>query len=148
MGAARKFKRAHAGARRNWDIPNDFPNWRVVTAYSEVRFFIPHLSEAACSTERWQAGNSSALVGMLLRHELQEARKSGNSDSACWQAKVDSSKEAVTFARPDLEHLRNFCLEKFGWQPSKTDGLLTPVLKVREGGSSMPGEGRGLDLQQ
>lgn len=47
------------------------------------------------------------------------------------QAKVDSSKETVTFARPDMEHLRNFCLEKFGWDHSKTEGLLTPVLKAR-----------------
>ena len=46
------------------------------------------------------------------------------------QAKVDSDKEKVTFARPDLEHLRRFCREKFGWDFPKTDDLLTPVLKV------------------
>ena len=46
------------------------------------------------------------------------------------QAKVDSDKEKVSFARPDLEHLRRFCREKFGWDFPKTDDLLTPVLKV------------------
>lgn len=32
----RRFKREHMGARRNWDIPVDFPDWRVVTAYTKV----------------------------------------------------------------------------------------------------------------
>lgn len=47
------------------------------------------------------------------------------------QAKVDTNKEQITFARPDLEHLRIFCNEKFGWPFNKTDELMVPVLKVR-----------------
>jgi DNA excision repair protein ERCC-5 len=43
---------------------------------------------------------------------------------------VDGSREVITFARPDLEHLRNFCTDKFGWVTNKTDELMVPVLKV------------------
>ncbi len=37
----RKFKKEHRGARKSWDLPHDFPNWRVITAYTEVGF-CPH----------------------------------------------------------------------------------------------------------
>ena len=43
---------------------------------------------------------------------------------------MDTNREQVTFARPDLEHLRIFCNEKFGWPFNKTDELMVPVLKV------------------
>lgn len=33
---AHKFKREHRGARKSWDLPHDFPNWRVISAYTEV----------------------------------------------------------------------------------------------------------------
>ena len=46
------------------------------------------------------------------------------------QAKVDTNREQITFARPELEHLRIFCNEKFGWPFNKTDELMVPVLKV------------------
>ena len=48
------------------------------------------------------------------------------------QAKVDTNRDQITFARPDLEHLRIFCNEKFGWPFNKTDELMVPVLKVRQ----------------
>ena len=44
---------------------------------------------------------------------------------------MDTNREQITFARPDLEHLRIFCNEKFGWPFNKTDELMVPVLKVR-----------------
>ena len=33
----RRFKKDHRGARKAWDVPLDFPNWRVVEAYTRVR---------------------------------------------------------------------------------------------------------------
>ncbi|KAH7300955.1 hypothetical protein KP509_23G005600 [Ceratopteris richardii] len=42
---------------------------------------------------------------------------------------VDTSSEAFTWGRPDLEVLRRLCLEKFGWDRSKSEELLLPVLK-------------------
>ena len=33
----RRFKKDHRGARKAWDVPLDFPNWRVVEAYTQVR---------------------------------------------------------------------------------------------------------------
>lgn len=44
--------------------------------------------------------------------------------------KVDNSKEKFTFARPDLDLLRHFCAQKFGWEQIRTDELLMPVLKA------------------
>lgn len=44
--------------------------------------------------------------------------------------KVDDSKEKFIFDRPDALLLRNFCDERFGWDGSRVDDLLVPVLKA------------------
>ena len=44
--------------------------------------------------------------------------------------KVDDAKDKFTFARPDLDLLRRFCSDRFGWEQSRTDELLLPVLKA------------------
>ena len=31
-----QFKREHQGVRKNWNLPQDFPNANVVRAYTEV----------------------------------------------------------------------------------------------------------------
>ena len=43
---------------------------------------------------------------------------------------VDSCKDKFTFARPDVGLLRRFCMERFGWEQSRTDELLVPMLRV------------------
>lgn len=45
-------------------------------------------------------------------------------------AKVDESRDKFTYGRPDLQLLRQFCLDKFGWPQDKADELLVPVLRV------------------
>lgn len=45
-------------------------------------------------------------------------------------AKVDQNKDKFTYGRPDLQLLRRFCQDKFGWQQDRADELLLPVLKV------------------
>ena len=69
-----------AGLRKNWDVPETFPNTAVIKAYKD--------------------------------------------------AKVDQNKDKFTYGRPDLQLLRRFCLDKFGWQQDRADELLVPVLKV------------------
>jgi hypothetical protein len=46
--------------------------------------------------------------------------------------RIDASKERFTFGRPDLELLRAFCRERFGWEPARCDELLLPVLRAHE----------------
>lgn len=70
----------NAGQRKNWDVPETFPNTAVIQAYRD--------------------------------------------------AKVDQNKDKFTYGRPDLQLLRRFCLDKFGWPQDKADELLVPVLKV------------------
>ncbi|GMH40145.1 hypothetical protein BSKO_08049 [Bryopsis sp. KO-2023] len=76
----RKFKITHRAARKNWELPESFPNPAVVEAYITP--------------------------------------------------KVDGSKEKFTFGRPDLEMLRSFCSERFGWDYGNVDELLVPVMKA------------------
>ncbi len=73
----REFKVAHRGAKRNWQLPSDFPNAAVVEAYAAP--------------------------------------------------KVDMNKDRFTFGRPDLQLLRVFCQQRFGWDAGRTDQLLVPV---------------------
>ena len=68
------------GLRKNWDVPDTFPNSAVIKAYKD--------------------------------------------------AKVDQNKDKFTYGRPDLQLLRRFCQDKFGWQQDRADELLVPVLKV------------------
>ena len=46
------------------------------------------------------------------------------------EPKVDASKAAFTFGRPDLDLLRRFCADRFGWDQDKVDQLIQPVLAV------------------
>lgn len=48
------------------------------------------------------------------------------------QPKVDPSKDKFVFGRPDADLLRNYCGERFGWDPRKSDELLVPILKSYE----------------
>ncbi|GFH19022.1 uncharacterized protein HaLaN_15909, partial [Haematococcus lacustris] len=45
------------------------------------------------------------------------------------QPHVDHSKKSFVWGRPDLQLLRSFCRERFGWPTDKVDELLVPVLQ-------------------
>ncbi|XP_022989203.1 DNA repair protein UVH3 isoform X3 [Cucurbita maxima] len=49
--------------------------------------------------------------------------------SAYISPQVDKSAEPFSWGKPDHFVLRRLCLEKFGWENSKADELLLPVLK-------------------
>eukprot|EP00884_Botryococcus_braunii_P002641 jgi/Botrbrau1/12378/Bobra.0084s0003.2 len=78
--ALKEFKRKHAGVRKNWDVPEGFPQAAIMRAYLDPR--------------------------------------------------VDDNKQSFTYGRPDIELLRTFCWEKFGWPRDKSEQLLLPVLKA------------------
>lgn len=42
---------------------------------------------------------------------------------------IDESTEKFTWGRPDLDALRDYTLERFGWNKSKVDETLLPVIK-------------------
>ena len=82
----REFKRKHHNVRRNWVLPDDFPNHEVELAY--------------------------------LRPE------------------VDPDTTPCNWGRPDLQGLRDFCADKFGWDQAKSDELLLPAVQAFEATSS------------
>uniref|UniRef100_UPI00398F173A DNA excision repair protein ERCC-5 n=1 Tax=Pristiophorus japonicus TaxID=55135 RepID=UPI00398F173A len=42
---------------------------------------------------------------------------------------VDESKGSLSWGRPDLDEIREFCENRFGWTRKKTDEILLPVMK-------------------
>lgn len=66
--------------RKNWELPDNFPNPHVIEAYKKPV--------------------------------------------------VDRSRDRITFGRPDVEMLRRFCSDQFGWARAKADELLNPVAKA------------------
>ncbi|XP_067890528.1 uncharacterized protein ercc5 [Heterodontus francisci] len=42
---------------------------------------------------------------------------------------VDESKVSLSWGRPDLDEIREFCENRFGWTRKKTDEVLLPVMK-------------------
>ena len=49
---------------------------------------------------------------------------------------VDSSEEPLSWSRPDLHALREFCSDKFGWTQEKADETLLPMMAELEKGYS------------
>jgi DNA excision repair protein ERCC-5 len=49
---------------------------------------------------------------------------------------VDSSTVNFTWGKPDIEGLRQFCANSIGWENEETDGVVQPVLKILESGST------------
>ena len=75
-----QFKEKHQGARRNWELPENFPDQRVIKEYA--------------------------------------------------QPKVDAMNGALEWGTPDVNMLRKFCTEKFGWDAAKAEEQLKPVLQA------------------
>ncbi|XP_068038669.1 DNA excision repair protein ERCC-5 [Anomalospiza imberbis] len=42
---------------------------------------------------------------------------------------VDESRGSFTWGKPDVEQIREFCKDHFGWTRTKIDGILLPVMK-------------------
>ncbi|XP_062910959.1 DNA excision repair protein ERCC-5 [Mobula hypostoma] len=51
---------------------------------------------------------------------------------------VDESKESLSWGRPDLDEIREFCQNRFGWTRKKTDEVFLPVMKQLNAQQSQP----------
>ncbi|XP_072898015.1 DNA excision repair protein ERCC-5 homolog [Hemitrygon akajei] len=51
---------------------------------------------------------------------------------------VDESKESLSWGRPDLDEIREFCQNRFGWTRKKTDEVFLPVMKQLNDQQSQP----------
>ncbi|KAG1692297.1 DNA repair protein complementing XP-G cells [Nymphon striatum] len=49
--------------------------------------------------------------------------------NAYMEPEVDDSKEKFSWSTPDLDMLRQFAFQKFGWAKTKVDDILLPMLK-------------------
>lgn len=107
----------------------------------EEIFALAKLSGAAAGAEDKNKNEVSeeSEFEVIFKQTHKNVRKSWNLPSgfpstevvaAYLDPKVDQSKEKFTFARPDLDLLRHFCAQKFGWEQVRIDELLIPVLKA------------------
>lgn len=51
---------------------------------------------------------------------------------------IDESKGSLSWGRPDLDEIREFCQNRFGWTRKKTDDILLPVMKQLNAHQSQP----------
>ena len=65
----------------------------------------------------------------LRKLQLPSSFPSENVVSAYLRPSVDDSRETFSWAVPNLVAVRDFALERFGWDRTKVDRLLKPVLR-------------------
>ncbi|XP_054720176.1 DNA excision repair protein ERCC-5 homolog [Uloborus diversus] len=65
----------------------------------------------------------------LLKLDLPANFPEDNVVDAYLNPEVDSSAEKFSWGRPDLDALRDYARERFGWNKSKVDDALLPVIK-------------------
>ena len=70
------------------------------------------------------------IAGLRKNRDVPETFPNTAVIRAYKHAKVDQNRDKFTYGRPDLQLLRRFCLDRFGWQQDRADELLVPVLKV------------------
>lgn len=71
----------------------------------------------------------NTIRAKLLKFTLPNSFPSRVIFDAYYDANVDHSAEAFTWASPQLSELRRFAQSKFGWSQPKADAILLPVLK-------------------
>merc|ERR1719394_1092573 len=71
----------------------------------------------------------------LRKLQLPSSFPSENVVSAYLRPSVDESRETFSWAVPNLVAVRDFALERFGWDRTKVDRLLKPVLRSLDSGS-------------
>ncbi|XP_028401708.1 DNA repair protein complementing XP-G cells homolog isoform X2 [Dendronephthya gigantea] len=107
----------------------------IVSAMEIINEFSGEGIEKLQNLKNWLEGKSK-----LLLHESKVKSKlknvvlpTGFPSSQVFEAylnpAVDDSREAFSWANPDLHSLRLFASEKLGWSKMKTDEILLPVIK-------------------
>ncbi|XP_044743849.1 DNA excision repair protein ERCC-5 homolog isoform X2 [Chrysoperla carnea] len=82
----------------------------------------------------WQGGRVAGPGKASLRNKLKnisllEGFPSIQVINAYLQPEVDSNKETFSWGKPNLEKLREFARQKFGWSEVKCNEILMPVMK-------------------
>lgn len=122
------------------DYTEGIPNVGFVTAMEILNEFPGHGLEPLLKFAEWW---NEAQKNKKLRpnpHDTKVKKKlrelqlySGFPNPAVAEAYlkpvVDESRGSFTWGKPDVEQIREFCKDHFGWTTTKIDGILLPVMK-------------------
>ncbi|XP_027741436.1 DNA repair protein complementing XP-G cells [Empidonax traillii] len=122
------------------DYTEGIPNVGSVTAMEILNEFPGHGLEPLLKFAEWW---NEAQKNKKLRpnpHDTKVKKKlrnlqlsSGFPNPAVAEAYlkpvVDETRSSFTWGKPDLEQIREFCKDHFGWTTAKIDGILLPVMK-------------------
>ncbi|XP_078514096.1 DNA excision repair protein ERCC-5 [Lissotriton helveticus] len=122
------------------DYTDGIPTVGCVTAMEILNEFPGHGLQPLIRFRDWWAEtqknkkirpnpNDTKVKKKLRELELHESFPNLAVAEAYLKPVVDDSKGAFSWGRPDLEQIREFCANAFGWYRSKTDDILLPVLK-------------------
>ncbi|XP_019385228.1 PREDICTED: DNA repair protein complementing XP-G cells-like isoform X1 [Crocodylus porosus] len=122
------------------DYTEGIPNVGCVTAMEILNEFPGHGMEPLLKfTEWWTEAQKNKKI-RPNPHDTKVKKKlrllqlfSGFPNPAVaeayWKPVVDERKGSFIWGRPDVEEIREFCQNHFGWTKTKTDEVLLPVVK-------------------
>ncbi|XP_071404766.1 DNA excision repair protein ERCC-5 [Pithys albifrons albifrons] len=122
------------------DYTEGIPNVGFVTAMEILNEFPGHGLEPLLKFAEWwnEAQKNKKLRpnprDTKVKKKLRELQlSSGFPNPAVAEAYlkpvVDETRGSFTWGRPDIEQIREFCKDHFGWTTTKVDGILLPVMK-------------------
>ncbi|XP_017584006.1 PREDICTED: DNA repair protein complementing XP-G cells isoform X2 [Corvus brachyrhynchos] len=122
------------------DYTEGIPNVGFVTAMEILNEFPGHGLEPLLKFAEWwnEAQKNKKLrpnprdtkVKKKLRElELYSGFPNPAVAEAYLKPVVDESRGSFTWGKPDVEQIREFCKDHFGWTRTKIDGILLPVMK-------------------
>ncbi|XP_032909207.1 DNA excision repair protein ERCC-5-like [Catharus ustulatus] len=122
------------------DYTEGIPNVGFVTAMEILNEFPGHGLEPLLKfAEWWNEAQKSKKVrpnphDTKVKKKLRELQLySGFPNPAVAEAYlkpvVDESRGSFIWGKPDVEQIREFCKDHFGWTRTKIDGILLPVMK-------------------
>ncbi|XP_030322157.1 DNA repair protein complementing XP-G cells [Calypte anna] len=122
------------------DYTDGIPNVGFVTAMEILNEFPGHgLEPLLRFAEWWNEAQKNKKVrpnphDTKVKKKLRELQlSSGFPNPAVAEAYlkpvVDESRGSFTWGKPDVEQIRDFCYDHFGWTRTKVDEILLPVIK-------------------
>ncbi|XP_037996499.1 DNA repair protein complementing XP-G cells-like [Motacilla alba alba] len=122
------------------DYTEGIPNVGCVTAMEILNEFPGHGLEPLIKFAEWWNEAQKNKKVMPNPHDTKVKKKlrelqlySGFPNPAVAEAYlkpvVDESRGLFTWGKPDVEQIREFCKDHFGWTRTKIDGILLPVMK-------------------
>ncbi|GIY63842.1 DNA repair protein complementing XP-G cells [Caerostris extrusa] len=104
------------------EILSEFPNEGIEALYEFKDWWTNANKNARPPTNKVRA----KLLKLVLAERFPDERIP---DDAYLNPAIDESTEKFTWGRPDLDALRDYTRERFGWNKSKVDESLLPVIK-------------------